>query len=61
MAPRNASELARLEEELKFALAEAYDLRFPKKYREKCLRDARKIEKMLGIEGGEYNKKRKNK
>lgn len=49
MAVRNPSEVARLEEELKFALAEAYDLRFPKKYREACLRDARKIEKLLGL------------
>lgn len=57
MAPRNPSELARLEEELKFALAEAHDERFPKKYREACLRDARKIEKILGIEGKKYNGK----
>lgn len=54
-APRNPSELARLEEELKFARAEAYDLRFPKAYREGCLRDVRKLEAALGIEGKKYN------
>jgi hypothetical protein len=54
-APRNPSELARLEEELKFAEAEAYDLRFPKAYREGCLRDVRKIQKILGVEGKKYN------
>lgn len=53
--PRNPSEIARLEEELKFAKAEAYDLRFPKEYRESCLRDVRKIEAALGIEGEKYN------
>jgi hypothetical protein len=59
-APRNPSELARLEEELKFARAEANDLRFPKGYREACLRDVLKLEAALGIEGKNYNgKKRK--
>lgn len=57
--PKNPSELARLEEELKFAKAEAYDLRFPKGYREACLRDVRQLEKALGIEGKSYNKKGK--
>ena len=51
----NPSELARLEEELRFAEAEAYDLRFPKAYREACLRDVRKLQKALGIEGKDYN------
>lgn len=54
-APRSASELERLEQELLFAKAEAYDLRFPKAYREACLRDVRKLEAALGIEGKKYN------
>ena len=58
--PRNPSELARLEEELKFAKAEANDLRFPKEYREACLRDVRKLEATLGIEGKGYNRTRKD-
>lgn len=48
-------DVERLKEELKFAKAEAYDLRFPKAYREACLRDVRKIEAKLGIEGKKYN------
>lgn len=51
----NPNELARLEQELEFALAQAYDLRFPKSYREEQLRDARKIQKQLGIKGEDYN------
>lgn len=50
--------IARLKEELKFAKAEAYDLRFPEGYREACLRDVRKLETALGIEGDTYNKKK---
>lgn len=56
-APRNPSELARLEQELTFFLAKAYDLRFPKSYREEQLREARKIERILGVEGENYNKR----
>lgn len=48
MAPRNPSELARLEEELKEHYKEARDLRYPKGYRDEHIRDARKIEKILG-------------
>lgn len=46
---RNAGELARLEEELKEHYKEAKNLDYPKGYREAHIRDARKIEKLLGL------------
>lgn len=53
--PRNPSELARLEEEYKELKKEFKDLRYPKGYREGILRDMRKIERQLGLEGESVN------
>lgn len=53
--PRNPSELARLEEEYKETKKELKNLTYPKGYREELLRDLRKLEKQLGIEGKKYN------
>ena len=52
---RNASEHVRLEEEYAELCKEFTNLKYPKSYREAILRDIRKIEAQLGIEGNSYN------
>lgn len=49
MAPRNPSELQRLEEEYAELKKEFRNLSYPKGYREAVLRDIRKIERTLEI------------
>jgi hypothetical protein len=58
--PRNPSELARLEEELAFCEAAAYNLALSKSSREQYLRDVRRLQAVLGIEGKGYNHASKN-
>lgn len=52
MKPRNPSELARLEEELKELKVDFKNPKYPKGYREAVLRDIRKIEDTLEIPDG---------
>jgi hypothetical protein len=53
--PRNPSELARLEEELKELKQELKNPTASKAYKEGLLRDIRKIEGQLGFANDNYN------
>ncbi len=55
MAPRNPSELARLEDELCYWKTKVGNLCLSKSSREAALAEVRKIERQLGLESEDYN------
>lgn len=55
MAPRNPSELARLEDEREYWYKKVKDLTLSRRSREVCLMNLRNVEARLGIESKDYN------
>lgn len=55
MPPRNPSELARLEDEYQYWMAKVLNHSLSKSSKAEALVEVRKLEKLLGIEGNNYN------